>query len=113
MKRGTITGILIFIILFCLIYLIFTNETLVFEAFEVQANTTDVFTEEVKETLTYSNLICVRKGTCALTLMGWLNVTLYFILIPFIIAWIFAFRINRKALRKKQATNNQDAANRN
>lgn len=111
MKKGTLIGILVYIVFFCVLYLVFTNETLVFEAFEVKANTTDVFTDETNERIVYSNLRCVRSGECILTLNGWLKIALYFVLIPFIVAWFFSRRVNRKVSAKKEQVNNNKDVN--
>lgn len=118
MKKGTIIGLAIFIILSSGLFLLFTN--LQIEIFPGNEHRYDFFVkkeiwEEKSVSLvtvlnpdlgsdgelgpedTYSKLSITGYGMAALMLLG----------IPFILTWPFARRYNRRAARKAEAANGQ------
>jgi hypothetical protein len=98
MKKGTIRGLVVFILVAGLIGFLTTQ--LYLEFYPGTSHEIDGLTEKAMDKDRSVSLKAVIEGTATLNVMGYLWVGIINLLLPFTFAWLAARRSNKKAIRK-------------
>ena len=101
MKKGTIIGLVIFIVLSAGLYVVLTNSHADF--FPGTKLERDWETNEVTAVDGMVSLMYVDRGDAELSIVGWLLAGIVVLGVPFLISWLVARMINRKAAQKQAA----------
>lgn len=101
MKKGTIIGTVIFLVLAAGLYLLLTNSHADF--FPGTSLEKDWETNEITEVEGMVSLMYVDRGEAELNIMGWILAAVVIIIVPLLIGWFVARMMNKKAAQKQAA----------
>jgi ABC-type antimicrobial peptide transport system permease subunit len=101
MKKGTIIGFVIFIVLAGGLYMLLTNSHADF--FPGTRFEEDWETHQITETEGMVSLMYVDRGEAELSVVGWILAAVVILVVPMAIGWLVARMINKKEEQKQAA----------
>ena len=102
MKKGTIIGVVIFVVLAAGLYFLLTNSHADFfpgTRFERDWETNAI----TSSTDDMVSLMYVDRGDAELSIMGWILAGIVILVIPMLAGWLVARTMNKKAAHKQAA----------
>jgi ABC-type antimicrobial peptide transport system permease subunit len=101
MKKGTLIGLVIAIVLAAGLYVLLTNShTDFFPGTSFERNWE---TNEVTEVEGMVSLMYVDRGEAELSIAGWILAGIVILVIPMLIGWFIARMMNKKSAQKQTA----------